>query len=75
MTSLVLETVEGLVTERALVWPGEILSGLIVLLRGVLQQRSHKAHGSGSHGCVCSGCGGMLLLFLGDLWVEEVVKT
>ena len=50
VTGLVLQTVEGLVTERALVRAREVLSGLVVaLLRGILQQRSHEAHGSGSH--------------------------
>jgi len=51
MASLVLQTVEGLVAERALVGPGEILSRLI-LLRGVLQQRRHEADGGSSHGSV-----------------------
>lgn len=51
VTSLVLEAVEGLLAERALVGPGEVLARLVVtLLGGVLEQRSHEAHSSGSHG-------------------------
>jgi hypothetical protein len=71
VTSLVLKTVEGLVTERALVRPGQVLSRLVVsLLRGILQQRSHEAHGSSSHGCVGVWCGTVLLLFSRCLGVE-----
>lgn len=48
--SLVLQTVEGLIAQRALVRPGQVLSSLVLgLLWGVLQQRSHEAHGSGGH--------------------------
>lgn len=79
VTSLVLETVEGLLAERALVGPGEVLSRLVVaLLAGVVEQRSHEAHGSGSHGGV-GGRGGrvlwLLLLVLSGLRVEQVAKT
>jgi hypothetical protein len=50
---LVLQAVEGLVAERALVRPRQILSSLIVaLLGGVLHQRSHEAHGGSGHGGV-----------------------
>lgn len=50
VTSLVLKAVEGLVAERALVRPGQILARLVLgLLRGVLQQRSHEAHGGSGH--------------------------
>lgn len=78
VASLVFKTVKGLVAERALVWPGQVLARLIVtLLSGVLEQRSHEAHGSGSHGGVVVRCGRMLMLlvFSGGLRVEEVVKT
>jgi hypothetical protein len=48
VTGLVLQAVEGLVTERALVRTGEILARLF---RGLLllQKGSHEAHGSSSH--------------------------
>ena len=36
MASLVFQTVESLIAKRALVGPGEILSRLVRLLRGVL---------------------------------------
>jgi hypothetical protein len=50
VSSLVLKAVEGLVTKRALVRARKVLSRLVVaLLRGILQQRSHEAHSSGSH--------------------------
>lgn len=50
VTSLVLKTVEGLVAQRALVGPGQILARFVLgLLRGVLQQRSHEAHGGSGH--------------------------
>ena len=49
VASLVLQTVKGLVAERALVRPWEILSGLLRLLRGVLEQRSHEADGGSGH--------------------------
>lgn len=76
VASLVLETVEGLFTERALVRPGEILSRLVViLLASILEQRSHEAHGSGSHGGVVSRRGGLLLLIGRGVRVEQVVKT
>jgi hypothetical protein len=77
VTSLVLQTVEGLVTKRALVGPGKVLSRLVVtLLRSVVQEGSHEAHGGSSHGGVGSLCGVELLLLLlvklfsGGLWVE-----
>jgi hypothetical protein len=50
MACLMFQAVKSLIAEGALVGPGEILSGLVRLLRGVLQQRSHEAHGSSSHG-------------------------
>ena len=79
VASLVFKTVKGLVTERALVGPGQVLARLIVsLLGGVLEQRSHETHGSGSHGGVVGvRCGRVLVLvvFSGGLRVEEVVKT
>ena len=77
VTSLVLETVEGLLAERALVGPGEILARLVVtLLAGVLEQRSHEAHGSGSHGGVVGRRGGLLLFLVrSGLRVEQVAKT
>ena len=76
VTSLVLETVEGLLAERALVGPGEVLSRLVVaLLAGVVEQRSHEAHGSGSHGGVVGWSGRLLLLVLSGLRVEQVAKT
>jgi hypothetical protein len=36
MASLVLQTVEGLIAERALVGPGQVLARLVRLLRGVV---------------------------------------
>ena len=59
MASLVLETMEGLVAERALVGPGEVLAGFFLsLLLGVLQQGRHEAHGGSSHRRGWRGCGG-----------------
>jgi hypothetical protein len=80
VTSLVLQTVEGLVAERALVGPGKVLARLVVaLLGGVLKEGSHEAHGSSSHGGVGSSGGRVLLLlvvlFSSGLRVEQVVKT
>lgn len=76
VTSLVLETMEGLLAERALVGPGEVLARLVVtLLAGVLEQRSHEAHGSGSHGVASRRRGWLLLLIRGGLRVEQVAKT
>jgi hypothetical protein len=51
VTGLVLEAVEGLVTERALVRTGKILARflLCLLLLLLLQEGSHQAHGSSSH--------------------------
>jgi hypothetical protein len=64
MASLVFQTVESLIAKRALVGPGEILSRLVRLLRGVLQQRRHEAHGSSSHGGWLGGRSWLLLLEL-----------
>lgn len=77
VTSLVLETVEGLVAERALVRTGQVLSRFFVaLLGGVLEQGSHEAHGGSGHRGVAGVVGGMgVLLFSGSLRVEQVVKT
>ena len=50
VASLVLEAVESLIAERALVGAREVLARLFVLLRGVLQEGSHEAHGGGGHG-------------------------
>jgi hypothetical protein len=51
VTGLVLEAVEGLVAEGALVGPREILAGLVLggLLLAVLQEGRHEADGSGRH--------------------------
>ena len=49
VTGLVLQTVEGLVTEGALVRTGEVLARLLLGLL-LLQEGSHEAHGSSSHG-------------------------
>lgn len=49
MAGLVLQTVEGLVAERALVGTGQVLARLILGLLLLLQKRSHEAHGSSSH--------------------------
>jgi hypothetical protein len=75
MASLVLQTVESLIAERALVRPGQVLSELVRLLRGVLQKRSHEAHGSSSHGA--GGCGSGLLLNVVRrcVGVEQVTET
>jgi hypothetical protein len=78
VTSLVLETVKGLVAERTLVGPWEILALVILaLLRGVLQQRSHEAHSRSSHGGVCSSSGRLLRVSsgCGGVGVQEVLKT
>jgi hypothetical protein len=58
VTGLVLQTVEGLVAERALVGPGEILARLVLaVLLGILQEGGHEADGSGSHVRLGSGGG------------------
>jgi hypothetical protein len=79
VTGLVLQTVEGLVTERAFVGPGQVLARLVVaLLLGILEERSHEAHGGSGHGRVGSRGGGVLmvqLLFGSGLRVEQVGKT
>lgn len=77
MASLVLQTVEGLVAERALVRPGKILSGLLCLLRGVLEKRRHEADGGSGHGGGwCEGGLLLLLLVLGNCFgVEQVGET
>jgi len=75
VASLVLETVEGLVAERALVGTGQVLSRLFLggLLGSVLEERSHEAHGAGSHGRVLVDGGRGL--GSGCVWVEEVGKA
>lgn len=76
VASLMFQTVESLIAERALVGPGEILTGLVRLLRGVLQQRSHEAHGSSSHGVgVLSGSRELVLLLGGRVGVQQVGET
>jgi hypothetical protein len=67
VTGLVLEAVEGLVAERALVGPGEILAGLVLggLLLGSLQEGRHEADGSGRH--VLLGLLGLKGLLLGGV--------
>jgi hypothetical protein len=75
VTSLVFETMEGLVAKGTLVRAGKILSTLVVaLLRGIVQEGSHEAHGGSGHGGVVE-LGRVLLLFGGSLRIEEVVKT
>lgn len=51
VTCLMLEAVEGLVTERALVGARQILTGLFLglLLLLLLQEWSHEAHSGSSH--------------------------
>jgi hypothetical protein len=68
---LVLETVEGLVTERALVRPREILPHLVVgrLLWGILEQRRHEAHGGCGHGTLWRWICRLLVVLCGSLWV------
>ena len=48
VTGLVLQTVEGLVTKRAFVGTGKVLTRFFLGLL-LLQEGSHKAHGSSSH--------------------------
>ena len=62
MASLVFQT-EGLVTERALVRTGEVLARLLLGLL-LLQEGSHEAHGSSSHGGWLGGRSWLLLLEL-----------
>lgn len=50
VASLVLQTVKGLIAQRAFVGPGKILSGLLGLLRGVLEERRHETDGGSGHG-------------------------
>jgi hypothetical protein len=50
VTGLMLQTVEGLVTERALVRARQILARLFLDLLLLLQEGSHKAHSGSSHG-------------------------
>ena len=76
VTSLVFQTVESLIAQRALVGAGEVLARLVLgLLRGVLQQRSHEAHGSSGHGSVGGGRRGVVSSSSGRVRVEEVGKT
>jgi hypothetical protein len=75
VASLVLQTVESLIAERALVRPGQVLSELVRLLRNVLQKRSHEAHGSSSHGAVGCGSGLLLNVVRRCVGVEQVTET
>jgi hypothetical protein len=50
MTGLVLETVEGLLAERALVRPGQIIALVVMGSLCILEQRRHEAYCSGGHG-------------------------
>src|SRR5690242_9373773 len=50
VTGLVLQTVEGLVAQRALVGTRQVLAWLILGLLLLLQKGSHEAHSSSSHG-------------------------
>lgn len=78
VTRLVLETVEGLVAEGALVGAGEVLARLVRLLRRVVQQRRHEADGGSGH--VGAGQGGWAWwlrvdgLGRGGFRVEQVAK-
>ena len=60
MAGLVLETVEGLLAQRAFVWSREVVT-LVVVGLCVLEQRCHEAHCGGGHrrlsGGVDSGVG------------------
>lgn len=55
MASLVLEAVEGLLAQRALVRAREVVP--LVVVRGlcVLEQRRHEAHGGSGHRRLCGG--------------------
>ena len=55
VAGLMLQTVEGLFAERALVRAREVARALVIL--GVLEERRHQAHGSRRHGSVGSGLG------------------
>jgi hypothetical protein len=70
MAGLVLETVKGLLTQRALVRAREVLTSIILCGLGVLEERSHKAHGGSGHGRI--GGGGRLLL--GGLRLAIVIE-
>lgn len=52
VTSLVLETMEGLLAQRALVGPGKVLARLVLGLLGILEEGRHQAHGGRRHGLV-----------------------
>ena len=58
VTGLVLEAVEGLLAQRALVGPWQVLARLVLGLLGVLEQGRHEAHGGRRHGEVLGGFAG-----------------
>lgn len=55
VAGLMLQTVEGLLAQRALVGAGEVLAGLVLGLLGVLEERGHEADSSRRHGSVGGG--------------------
>lgn len=74
VAGLVLKTMEGLLAEGTLVGARElVLAGGIVL--GVLEERSHEAHGGSGHGRVGRGRGLLGSVSGGAVVVEEVSKT
>lgn len=73
VAGLMLEAVEGLLAQRTLVGPGQILAGLVLGGLSILEERSHEAHGSSGHGTLGGGGSGGLLGLL-ELVVGVVIE-
>jgi hypothetical protein len=77
MSRLMLETVKGLIAQRALVWSGQILSVV-----SMLTSNHGWHHTDGSHFCffllalelVQFSSGGLLLDLQVRLWIQQTVK-
>jgi hypothetical protein len=72
MAGLMLETVKGLLAQRALVGTWQVLASVVLGGLSILQERSHEAHGGSGHGLVGRGRGLLSLVCRLAVVVEDV---